>query len=252
MATEVIEQPHIKVRLISEHGVLSKGVDTYLGLELVPEAGWHVYWRNPGDSGMPPKIRFTAIDGVDVGEPLWPVPHKIPFGPMTNYGYEKVVLPIPISISTTQQSALIKLDAKASWLVCKDLCVPGQARLQLNVPLKPVAEISFEAKAIEQARKTVPKTMALLGGTAVAGENDNIEIQLFSEKPVFRTASTIEFFPVNEQLVDANATAEINWKQNVVNIKQLKSSDFFKIPETIAGVLVVDDQYYWEFEFAVE
>ncbi len=249
LATEEMERAHIKVRLLSANAVLGGDDVNYLGLELSPEKGWHVYWQNPGDSGMPPRIRFSTVDGLQFGEPLWPAPHKIPFGPLTNYGYEKIVLPIPLTLESKQETTLT-ISARASWLVCKELCVPGKATFVLKVPVAGEAKESPEASIIKQALASVPKALPLLGGSAEVSEGGDVVIQLYSQQPVFRTAETVEFFPLNEQLLDASAQAGIHWKQNVLSIKQQKSAEFVGMPKKIAGVLVVNGEKFWAFEFA--
>ena len=52
------------------------------------EAGWHVYWKNPGDSGLPLMLNWILPTGFEAGEIGYPLPHKLPLGPLTNFGHE--------------------------------------------------------------------------------------------------------------------------------------------------------------------
>jgi len=251
VTTEFVEQPHIRVRLFLPATSLVAGENNYLGLALIPDEHWHVYWRNPGDSGMPPRIRFEDAAGVAVGEPLWPTPAKIPFGPLTNYGYEHVVLPIPLQVEHAQLGNSVTLRAKASWLVCRELCVPGKSEFRLTLPVLKQSEPTADHALLQRAIENVPQPLALIGGSAHATEDAAITIELFSRTPVFRDAQAVQFFPINEQLVSASAEPDIRWKNNALRIRQRRSSDFYAMPARLEGVLVVDEQA-WQFSMETQ
>ena len=65
-------------------------------MHIVPENGWHVYWRNPGDSGLATALNWTLPPGVTAGELQWPYPHRSQLGDIVNYGYDKVRFPVPL------------------------------------------------------------------------------------------------------------------------------------------------------------
>ena len=65
---------------------------TTVALRLKMKPGWHVYWQNPGDSGLPTTIDWKLPSGFAAGPIQWPAPHALPAGPLINYGYEGEVL----------------------------------------------------------------------------------------------------------------------------------------------------------------
>ena len=82
------QTPHVEAELIAENTSLQAGADhQWLALRLKPESGWHVYWRNPGDSGIPTSLSWNLPAGVTAGDILWPYPHRESLGTLTNYGY---------------------------------------------------------------------------------------------------------------------------------------------------------------------
>ena len=99
-AQATAESPHAKVTVVFERSAATPD-DSFLGaLKLDLAEGWHVYWRNPGDSGLPPGATWTETPGISFGEFRYPVPHAIPLATLMNYGYEnQVVLPFPVKIS---------------------------------------------------------------------------------------------------------------------------------------------------------
>ncbi len=79
--------------MLSASASLEAGADTWIGVRFLLEPGWHLYWRNPGDSGTPPMLLWTAPAGVTVGDVEWPAPERIPLGSLVNYGYHGDVDP---------------------------------------------------------------------------------------------------------------------------------------------------------------
>src|SRR5258708_11865765 len=77
-ASNSADLPHVHVQLMTgESGVLAPGlVDAGLYFKL--ESGWHVYWKNPGDAGQPPKIAWTLPNGVFAGPIKFPAPKRLP------------------------------------------------------------------------------------------------------------------------------------------------------------------------------
>jgi hypothetical protein len=101
-AQEPDNKKHSKPSLIAEHAAVSPG-GTFLGaLKLEIDDTWHVYWKNPGDSGLPPKADWSLPEGVSVGNFKWPAPEAIPVATLMNYGYaHKLVLPAEFTIPAT-------------------------------------------------------------------------------------------------------------------------------------------------------
>ena len=87
-----VKSDHVEAELVAEASALVRGADNNLALRLVPEAGWHVYWRNPGDSGIPTSLSWTLPAGVTADALQWPYPHRETLGDIVNYGYAEAVL----------------------------------------------------------------------------------------------------------------------------------------------------------------
>lgn len=127
---------HTKVTLQAEGISIAPGKPFLMALHMVPEAGWHTYWQNPGDSGLSTHIEWTLPDGFKAGEIRYPTPHKVPFGPLMNYGYGTansllVEITPPADLA---QGTVIPIGATVNWLVCDDeICVPEDARFSLEL-----------------------------------------------------------------------------------------------------------------------
>jgi len=126
---------HVHVQLVFPIPHLpTKGGITQAGLYFKLEPGWHVYWSNPGDSGEPPEIKWTLPKGMTATPLEFPVPERLPLGPLMDYGYEnEVLLPFNILSAGLTPGSTVTLDGKVNWLVCREVCIPGKAELKEEV-----------------------------------------------------------------------------------------------------------------------
>ncbi len=128
------EAPHLRVELVVPEGdlffseILNDG-----GLYFKLEPGWHIYWGNAGDSGEPPHIHWTLPKGISATPMQFPAPKRLPLGPLMDFGYENEVLfPFKFDVAKTVKPGPIMLRAKVDWLVCREVCIPGKADLELK------------------------------------------------------------------------------------------------------------------------
>ena len=85
------ENQYVSAELLSENFEIEPGRQFTVGLLLKMDPGWHVYWKNPGDSGLPTTIDWGLPEGFKVENLKWPAPEKIYVGPLVNFGYKKEV-----------------------------------------------------------------------------------------------------------------------------------------------------------------
>lgn len=156
-ASPWIRDSHSSVRLIAG----SRSGNVFLGgvgFEIQP--GWKTYWRVPGDSGVPPRFDFSKSSNIENVTILWPAPMKFPDGNGgTSFGYQKQVI-LPLRILAKNADKPVTLRADINYAVCEKLCVPVEAKAELNF----VSESSTEDNNISAALDTVPKP-AKIGDT---------------------------------------------------------------------------------------
>ena len=128
--------------LIADRTALVPGATTTVALRFAIAPGWHTYWRNPGESGLPTTLAWKLPPGFAAGDIVWPAPRALPAGPLVNYGYEGDVLHlVPVSVpSDAQPGSTATLAARADWLVCKETCIPEGADLTLALPVAAQAD----------------------------------------------------------------------------------------------------------------
>ena len=131
----------------------------WVGLQIEHAPGWHTYWKNPGDSGLPVELNWTLPPGVMAGDIAWPLPQKILIGRLVNYGYEgTVLLPVPLIVTPEYRPApladTLDIQLKASWLVCRQECIPQEGAFSLKLPLR--SSTALHAAAFDAALKAQP------------------------------------------------------------------------------------------------
>ncbi|MEW6143700.1 MAG: protein-disulfide reductase DsbD domain-containing protein [Thermodesulfobacteriota bacterium] len=133
------EQPQpVKARILAGVSAVAPGEPFDVAVLLEVEPHWHVYWKNPGDSGLPTSVEFALPPGFTASGLRWPVPSVFKgSGGLTDYGYEDSLL---LSARVTPPRDLkpgssVDIKAMVSWVSCRDICIPGRAELVLTLPV---------------------------------------------------------------------------------------------------------------------
>jgi DsbC/DsbD-like thiol-disulfide interchange protein len=145
-----VKDGHSAVRLLagSRSGTVLLG-----GIAIQLQPGWHTYWRNPGDSGVPPRIDFGKSENIEAVTILWPAPTKIADGAGgISLGYQKQVV-LPLRIVAKNADKPVTLRADINYAVCEKLCIPVEASAELAF----TSVASTEDSALSAALDTVPK-----------------------------------------------------------------------------------------------
>ena len=143
---------HSRVRLISggrQDGRLLAGV------EIVLDRGFKTYWRNPGESGLPPRFDWTDSHNAAAIDLLWPAPKRTEDAGGVSYTYADRVV-FPILVTPGNPNAPVRLDLTLEYGVCREICIPARAELSLDLADDPLGEGMIRA-----ALARVPKAQAL-------------------------------------------------------------------------------------------
>ncbi|MEP6685171.1 MAG: protein-disulfide reductase DsbD domain-containing protein [Verrucomicrobiota bacterium] len=127
----------VKAELVADTNAIVPGKPFTAGLLLHLVPGWHTYWKFPGDAGLPSEIKWKLPPGWKVSEIEWPIPLKLKDpGDIQTYGYsDEVLLMQQITPPSSVSDSTVKLSATATWLVCEKICIPGNAKLELALPI---------------------------------------------------------------------------------------------------------------------
>lgn len=153
-----------------------------VGLNLTLPPGWHVYWTNPGETGLPTRATLSAPEGWGTEGPLYPAPERFTSpGDIVSFGYaERATLLWRLSPPASWAQAELVVESK--WLLCREICVPDGAELRLA--LTPGAQ----DPALPEALGLTPRPWAALAG-AIATQS---QVELTYTVP---GAQSAELFP---------------------------------------------------------
>ena len=123
---------HASVEILIESKEIYTNENLVLGIRFDLEPGWHVYWKNPGDSGLPPDINWVTEDGARLDKILWPAPEKTPENPLMTYGYyNELVLPLIFKIDK-KFSEFKESSIEINFLICELICIPEQVIINFD------------------------------------------------------------------------------------------------------------------------
>ncbi|WP_442981288.1 protein-disulfide reductase DsbD domain-containing protein [Rhizobium sp. S152] len=122
------------------------------GLQIEPKPGWITYWREPGNAGIPPQVTVST-PGVKLDTMLYPVPKHIVTEAVDEVAYDSMVT-LPLRLTATDAKPA-KLEVDAFIGICKDICIPFQAKLSLDF-LSPPQSRPEEKAILDAAEARLP------------------------------------------------------------------------------------------------
>jgi DsbC/DsbD-like thiol-disulfide interchange protein len=238
--SEPNEVHHAKVKLIAEQTAILPGKRLWLGLKFQLDPDWHIYWVNPGDSGTAPQVKWDLPPGFSAGAMKWPTPVRLGKPPIVDYGYENEVLLLlsveaPAKLRPGEQ---VTLGATVKWVVCREICIPDKAQLNLSLPIAKdgVNQSSAWLRVFQKTRERLPRQAP--SGWTVRAASGKDQFTLTVDTGVPQTHA--EFFPLEAQQVDNAAPQGTTSLPRGVRLTLKKSDQLLKPVSVLKGVLVLD------------
>lgn len=209
-AAGVVRTPHVEAELIAERTAVVPGEPLTVALRLAIIPGWHTYWRNPGDSGEPTRLEWRLPAGFRAGEIEWPVPERLPAGPLMNFGYKGEALHL-VRIETPpdlRPGAPVTLSAKAWWLVCEVNCIPEEGELAITLPVAAHDDADPRGAApIAAARARLPQPAPAGWSFAATPAPEGVALRIVA--PAGEAVREALFFPFDEGKIESAASQSL-------------------------------------------
>ncbi len=229
--------------IVTSSNRLSADEPFWLALHLKLEKGWHTYWQNPGDSGLPPQLKWTLPKGFSSQATHFPTPERVDVAGLANFGYHGdawLLTPItpPKDFDATSQAPLT-FNLSAEWLVCKDICIPETANFTITINEQ--TPINAELNKII---KTLPQFFPAANNAEQANYQVNedkitLHLPLPPETTIFnKNKGRKDFFPLEGGLVSNHAPQKIEYKNNEL-ILTLKANNQAKANK-LTGLLTIE------------
>lgn len=237
--SDIVEQPHLNAKLMSEQAQVAAGSSFWVAVKLMPEAGWHTYWMNPGDSGLATQIQWQLPDGATVGPILWPIAEKYRIGPLANYGFEgDTYLLQKITLTDDFSAQQLSLANRVDWLVCEEYCIPGHAEFELTLPIASDSEPAADNQAsFTQARNNLPNTADWPIYFDIQG---NTVTFILEHPQAIEMAQSDDFyiFVGAGELVEHAEEAEVEVADNSVIVRRTRNAYYYGVEDAFPVLLV--------------
>jgi DsbC/DsbD-like thiol-disulfide interchange protein/cytochrome c biogenesis protein CcdA len=217
---------------LAAEGPAPAGGEVELAIVMHSKPGWHGYWANPGDAGLPMKVEWQLPPGFSAGELRYPVPTRLTIAGLMNYVYERdyavlVRLKVP-----SNAAGSVPIRAKANWLACTDkVCVPESGELSLQLP---VGTGTPNRAQFDEWRRALPRPLASQAHFQILGDTIRLGIPLPRDIDVGEPY----FFPLTDGAVDYAG------KQRFARTDDLLIADLPQHrgePQLLSGVLALGD-----------
>jgi thiol:disulfide interchange protein DsbD len=235
----------VRASLVAEPAAIRGGEPFAVGIRMVMKPHWHVYWRNPGDSGLAPEAKWALPPGFSAGPIAWPTPNRIPVQHLVNFGFENetVLLTQVTPPESLVPGKAVTLALKLDYLVCERECVPGSADLRLSLP---VAAEGTSVGANPQNRALFAGARAALPtpvpwATRLSSEGERLVLTVDAPDLRVEAIRSVEFFPYAETAIEHAAKQDFAVEPGSLRLTLARSSASEAAPSELPGVLVVEE-----------
>ena len=232
---------HTRASLKADAATLRPGSTVTMGVLLQMDPGWHTYWQNPGEAGLPTQIVWTLPAGSAAGEIAWPLPDKhIEAGDVMTYGYkDETMLLVPVTVpASLRPGQIVTLKADVSWLECERICVPGSAVVSLALPVGDGQRDPATARLFDTYRKRIPVPIGGAGTPRISSReaSGSVVLELEPAQGVALSSGSVDFYPISgEPLAVGRTVVSDDGRMITVPVSAQRRPDG---PQVLKGVIV--------------
>jgi len=197
----------IKTALLAETKTPVSSQTFTIAIRMRPDEGWHGYWLNPGEAGLPNSFEWELPEGVTVGELRYPVPERLSISGIMNYIYygEYAMLADVTLDENVAPGTALPLRAQGRWLACTDeICVPEHGTLAIDLVAGSVS--ANDAAFFDGYRANLPRPLGSKASFEVVGETLRLAIPF----PETASVSAPYFFSKTDRVLDYSAEQSVS------------------------------------------
>lgn len=228
----------IRTALVAETMAPAPGETVTIAIRMTPDPGWHGYWTNPGDAGVPDEWVWDVPDGVSVGDLHYPVPQRLVISGIMNYVFERdyaLLAEVTIPDDATPGTRL-PLRVSGNWLACTaEICVPESGAMTLILTVGD-GSATRDRATFDRYRAELPRPLGSEAVFAVSGDMLRIGIPFPRDADV----SDPYFFAETDRVLDYAAEQRVTRRDDMLIVEVLADSDAARASE-IRGLLKIGD-----------
>ena len=191
----------VQAQLLADVSAVKPGEEFTLGVLLKIKPKWHIYWKYPGDAGLPTTVKWKLPDSSATQPELrFPLPVRFDQpGDVVGYGYkDEVLLTARVKAPQGAAGSSQEFAADVTYLVCEDVCIAGKAAVKLSIPLadqtKPANQELFQ-KWVAQLPQPAGAASAALKDAELERVGER-EFQAKVEWPQGQALKDVQWFPL--------------------------------------------------------
>lgn len=238
LAASMTPTLNARVALVADHASIAPGQAFKAGLRIVHDAGWHTYWANPGDSGLPTRFDWTLPAGASAGAIEWPLPERLLASGLTNFGYsDALLLPATLRVpADARVGSRFQATLRARWLICEEACIPDEATLTLDLPIESTPRASADADDFRATAARVPVSPHAPSGHSWR-DATHVATQIDDADALLRGATRIEVFPLTPQIVISTRIDARLGPDGALRFRHPASEYFDRMPPRVEWVI---------------
>lgn len=232
------EEPLVTPQIITLSDTIIPGEDFTLAIRLTIKDGWHIYWENPGDTGLKTTFNWILPTGFSVIDTLIPFPVKFPGEGMISYGFDKEVSYL-FRIKTPAGPVFtnpVVLRVESDWLACKEVCIPGTSSAEVTLyPSEiPPAIMKEKQNYFIRALELIPQKVNFVRiSSQLLGETVRFELNTDQRENKF---TEIVFFPLQQGIFSASGEQKLE----IINDRYFLTVPLdpmrIELPDEISGI----------------
>lgn len=232
-----LEEDLVKVEVLTTHSVAPAGRRIDIGVRFRIAEGWHIYWVNPGDSGLPTAIDWQDDAEASIGQVFYPVPKEIQSQGASAYGYKGEVVLLS-SHMTRRAAGRYSFTGQASWLACKEACIPGKADFTVPIQVGEPAP-SDHAGILADLKAALPSRFP---GRLAATRKGRVITLAASAVPAEMAFTSARFLPSQPELVSHSKPQPLQRSGADFTLTLPPSEYASKPPAHLSGLLVLEGE----------
>lgn len=235
---------NVEMELIPEYKTVMPGKPFSIIVKAKVKDDWYIYWRNPGDAGLPTKFTWDLPAGVKLNQMKWPTPDKIFFKDMASYGYKnEAAFYFNFTTDTSiQKEKTLLLELEANWLECKEKCIPGSSKKKISLPVED-AQPEMNNQFLQSSEDKYPTEDHGFRISAIK-KNDKISINISYSQEHLVIAENIIFMPYDNGIFNDGSKQRSSKSENgfslIVPLDDLRIEE----PKKIEGLLKAEGSFY--------
>jgi len=233
-----VSNEHTTAELVTGPEALTAGNPLWVGVRFSLKPRWHLYWENPGDSGIPTTFAWQLPEGFTAGPIHWPPPARIPYAGLFNYGYgDQVTLLAPITPPQDLPAGTHTLTLKADWLVCDDICVPETANFTFQLSTEVAHSNALDAATLERIVNTMPQPFK---GAATYAVTESVALSFAPEEEVtLDQVTNAWWYPIDDGIITNDGDQILSAKHGVITLQAVRGAQ--KPKAEFKGMLALTD-----------